>query len=525
MEGHRSEINHRGNAGINIAIIGGGTRCKSLLEMFAADRFKHLKAQVVAVADINVEAPGLLFAREQGTYTTTDYQEFFHLDDLDVIIELTGNEALLRDVIKNKAPQVQVLDYAISRLLSDMVTFLAEYQARERDLNYYRRIIETLFAGIKEPMLWLRPNYRIVDANQPMLEMMGLPREEVVGKSCHEIIHRSLEPCNLKDRPCPVRESLDTGLSAHTIQEQLDRDNQSRLMEISAYPLRNYLGEPAMVFVFYRDITSDFEMRLEHKTRKIKEDLARLVHEDKMISLGKLVASSVHEINNPIAGIHTLAKLVLRILQDGSPGEAETEECKRYLKLIADESSRCGHIVSNLLSFARQKSMERRLIQINELIESVVLLSQHRMELQNIVIEQNLEPGMAGMLGDRNQIQQCLMNLVFNAMEAMPDGGRLTLTTAFDEKTRKLRITVGDTGCGIPKENTSMIFDPFFSTKSEEKGVGLGLSVVHGIIREHHGSIRVESAVGEGSTFILEFPAAEDVETSGRKTPAGAAER
>lgn len=492
--------------GPNIAIIGGGTRCQNLLEMLAHDRFKHLKAKIVAVADINSEAPGFLLAKKQGIYTTTDYRDLPDLDNLDLIIELTGKEELLIDLIRNKPPQAQVLDYTISRVISDMVTFKGEYKARERDLVFSQTMINTLFAGIREPLFLLQRDFRILDANEPMLSLLGLPKDEVVGRTCHEVSHRSLQPCNSKSCHCPMKETLKTGLSAHAIHEHLDRENKPRYLEVITYPLKNNYDQVSMVFEFYRDITDDLESRLERKARQIKKDLAKLVHEDKMIALGKLVASSVHEINNPIAGIHTLAKLMLRTLDEGQLEAEELKEFRRYLELIAHESSRCGQIVSNLLSFSRQKDMERRPVDINDIIRSVILLCQHRMQLQNIVIHEKLDPKLPEITGDYNQIQQCIMNVIFNAMEAMPDGGKLTLSTSFKRKNRMIHIVISDIGCGIPEENLSIIFEPFFSTKEESQGVGLGLSVVYGIIREHQGSIYVESELGKGSTFTIRFP-------------------
>ena len=492
--------------GPNIAIIGGGIRCKHLLEMLVHDRFTHLKAKIVAVADINPEAPGFLLAKEQGIYTTTDYRVLPHLENLDLIIELTGKEELLEDLIRNKPPQAQVLDYTISRVISDMVSFKEEYRARERDLDFSQSMITTLFAGIREPLFLLKEDYRILDANEPMLSLLGLPKEEVVGRTCHEISHRSLQPCNSKTCHCPMKETLKTGLSAHAIHEHLDRQNRPRYLEIFTYPLKNSYGQVNMVFEFYRDITDDLESRLERKAKEVKKDLAKLVHEDKMIALGKLVASSVHEINNPIAGIHTLAKLMLRTLEEDRLNGEDLEEFRRYLELIAHESSRCGQIVSNLLSFSRQKELERRLVDINDIIRSVILLCRHRMELQNIALDENLDPELPKITGDYNQIQQCIMNVIFNAMEAMSDGGKLTIRTLLASKKRMVHIVITDTGCGIPQENLSIIFEPFFSTKEEGKGVGLGLSVVYGIIREHKGTIFVDSKVGSGSTFIIRFP-------------------
>jgi len=494
--------------GVNIAIIGGGTRCKALLKMFSAERFKHLKAKVVAVADINPEAPGFLLAQEQGIYTTTDYRDLPHLDNLDLIVELTGKEELLDDLIRNKPPQVQVLDYTISRLIGDMISFSGEFEARERDLDFSQSMINTLFAGMREPLFLLRRDFRILDVNEPMLSFLGLPKKEVVGRTCHEVSHRSLQPCDSRACHCPMKETLKTGLSAHAIHEHLDRQNKPRYLEIFTYPLKNNYGQINMVFEFYRDITDELESRLERKARQVKKDLARLVHEDKMIALGKLVASSVHEINNPIAGIHTLAKLMLRTLEEIQLEAEELDEFRRYLELIAHESSRCGQIVSNLLSFSRQKELERRRVDINDIVRSVILLCQHRMQLQNIALDDKLDPDLPQIIGDYNQIQQCIMNVIFNAMESMPDGGKLTIETSIERKKRMVHIGISDTGCGIPEENLSIIFEPFFSTKEEGKGVGLGLSVVYGIIREHQGTIFVNSKVGAGSTFDIRFPTA-----------------
>jgi signal transduction histidine kinase len=197
---------------------------------------------------------------------------------------------------------------------------------------------------------------------------------------------------------------------------------------------------------------------------------------------------------------------MLRTLDEDQLEAQDLKEFRRYLELIAHESTRCGQIVSNLLSFSRQQKMERRPVDINAIIRSVILLSQHRMQLQNIVIQEELEPDLAEITGDYNQIQQCIMNVIFNAVEAMPEGGKLTLTTSTDRKNHMVQINIGDTGCGIPEENLSVIFEPFFSTKEESQGVGLGLSVVYGIIREHRGTIFVKSELGAGSSFTIRFP-------------------
>jgi signal transduction histidine kinase len=302
-----------------------------------------------------------------------------------------------------------------------------------------------------------------------------------------------------------LEESLQTGSAGHAIHEHYDRNNEIRYCEITTVPLKSPDGAVELVLEIQRDITDELEQKLEQKTQAIKRDLARLIHEDKMIALGKLVASAVHEINNPLSGIHALARLMRRQLDEGlSP--SDLDQFKFYLQLIDTESARCSAIVSNLLSFARQQKLERRPFDVNRIIHNVVMLSRHRMELQHVTLALELEEGLPEIQGDPGQIQQCFINLVFNAMEAMPEGGRLTIRSALDAKRREVRVEVEDTGVGIPKEMLSQIFEPFFSTKSQDKGVGLGLSVVYGIVKEHRGVIYVKSEVGKGSCFIVRFP-------------------
>jgi signal transduction histidine kinase len=143
---------------------------------------------------------------------------------------------------------------------------------------------------------------------------------------------------------------------------------------------------------------------------------------------------------------------------------------------------------------------------VNELLEKCILLSQHKLMLQNIQIKTDLDAGIPEVLGDFNQTQQCVINLIFNAIDAMPDGGTLTLASSFDPETQMVEIKIQDTGCGIADEDLHQIFDPFYSTKTEGKGLGLGLSMVYGIIDRHNGSITVDSKVDKGTVFTIRLP-------------------
>ncbi|SMC23510.1 PAS domain S-box-containing protein [Desulfacinum hydrothermale DSM 13146] len=494
---------------MKIAVIGGGKRCRAFLEMMDARRFPRLKAQIVAVADPDDSAEGVRLARAMGIETTADYRDFYKIPDLDLVIEFTGNEELLEDFLRHSPAKVRVLEAAISRLFGDLIRFQEEYLFRERQLELIEGIADSIFSSIRDRVLIMRPDRKILDANDAFLEWVGMDKDDVIGAFCHQITHRSLTPCAENGLHCPLDECLQSGGTGHAIHEHYGHGNAVRYCEITTVPLKNRKGSVELVLEVLRDITDELEQKLEQKTRALKRDLARLIHEDKMIALGKLVASAVHEINNPLSGIHALARLMSRQLEQGLSPE-DLEQFKYYLNLIDTESARCSAIVGNLLSFSRQQKLEKRLFQLNEVVHRVVLLSQHKMELQHIELVLDLQEDLPEMEGDPGQIQQCVINLLFNAMEAMPEGGRLSVRTIHDRDRGEVRLEVADTGVGIPQEKMSQIFEPFYSTKSQDKGVGLGLSVVYGIVKEHRGTIYVKSRVGEGACFMVRFPCQKD---------------
>lgn len=234
-------------------------------------------------------------------------------------------------------------------------------------------------------------------------------------------------------------------------------------------------------------------------------DQARILHQDKMISLGRLAASVVHEINNPLSGILNYVRLMIRILNRGPLTEEQRQKFGRYLALVETETGRCSQIVSSLLTFSRKSALTFESVSIADLIERSIILSQHKLQLQHIGLESRIEPDIPPVEGDFNQLQQCVINLIFNAIDAMPEGGTLTLAGFYDQASERVVISVKDTGTGISEADLPHIFEPFFTTKKEGYGVGLGLSTVYGIMERHKGSVSVESRPGRGSTFKLEL--------------------
>jgi two-component system NtrC family sensor kinase len=246
------------------------------------------------------------------------------------------------------------------------------------------------------------------------------------------------------------------------------------------------------------------EKKVVEKTDELSHAHRQIVQMEKMASLGKLSATVAHELNNPLAGILTYAKLIGRSLGEEGFDPGERAEIARYLDLIQKESRRCGDIVKNLLLFARPSGGEFALQRVNPILDRAGMLVRHHLEMQGIKLECSMIAGDDQVVCDADQLQQAILALLVNALEAMPQGGTLTLRAEADDAA--VRVQVGDTGVGIPPDVIPSIFEPFFSTKEGGTGVGLGLSVVYGIVLRHGGSVDVDSSVGLGTTFTLRLP-------------------
>jgi len=235
------------------------------------------------------------------------------------------------------------------------------------------------------------------------------------------------------------------------------------------------------------------------KLRATQEDL---IQAEKLTSLGQMAASIAHEVNNPLAGVLVYTQLLTKkINRDNISKEIALD----YLSKMDSELTRSTRLIRNLLDFARQSPPTLREVNLNDVVNRALDLAAHSAELQHIQVIEELDPSLPEPMADFDQLQQVCTNLVLNAIQAMPEGGRLTLRTSAD-KDGQLKIEVQDTGCGIPAENMRKLFTPFFTTKGKGKGVGLGLAVAYGIIQRHQGRIEVQSKEGEGTTFTIYLP-------------------
>lgn len=228
---------------------------------------------------------------------------------------------------------------------------------------------------------------------------------------------------------------------------------------------------------------------------------SRLIQTAKLAAVGEMAAGVAHELNNPLTSVVGFAELILEDLPDDS-------KFKDDLELILKEAKRARSVVRRLLDFSRQNETVRSKSDINEIIIDVLALVKHQMEINNIQFEAKLGDHLQWVLVDRNQIKQVIINLITNAIYAMPAGGSLWIETCEQMRYGQMWIMVSirDNGIGIPAENMERIFEPFFTTRGDKGGTGLGLSVTYGIVTDHGGMIEVESQKSVGSTFVVWLP-------------------
>lgn len=260
------------------------------------------------------------------------------------------------------------------------------------------------------------------------------------------------------------------------------------------------------------------EHRVEQKTGELKRAHDQMLHTEKMASIGKMAAVVAHEINNPLSGILTYAKLLRKWMGNSESDGTHREEAQQCLDLIASESRRCGELVKNLLTFSRTAPMNPEPADLNKVIDRLVRLVQHKLEMTGIQLQLELDEKLPEVTCDASQIEQVLLALVMNAIDAMPRGGNLWLRTKWLTDSSQIEMRVRDDGSGISPEILPQIFEPFLTTKEIGHGVGLGLAISHGIIERHNGRIEVQSELGKGTTFIITLPVSGSV-----AVPAGAA--
>ena len=366
------------------------------------------------------------------------------------------------------------------------ITQRKEKELRQKHLE--QAIIESkkrlmaVFDGIMSPLAITDLDHNIIMVNKATASLFGDKIPRLLGRKCYEAFRKESEPCP----NCPVSETIRTSKPSHRLSTN---PIVNRTLEEYTYPIFDASGNLSLIINYGIDVTDKIKMERQ------------LVQADKMASLGTLAAGIAHEIRNPMATVNLNTQILLRDLDVG-------EEHQVYMLDIQKEVKKIERIISEILEFSKPRPAHLVENNINDVVLSVHELTRVQLRQDDLRVHFNLADHLPAVLIDPAQISQVVINLVLNAMQAMPDGGDLTVTTQTDSTTRRVELLVGDTGLGIPNENLSKIFDPFFTNKPE--GTGLGLSIARQILDKNQAAIRVSSKEGQGTVFRILFKTVEE---------------
>jgi two-component system NtrC family sensor kinase len=315
----------------------------------------------------------------------------------------------------------------------------------------------------------------------------------VKGGFIRKMIHQPIKKLNDATKEV-ANLNLDHKVDIHS------RDELGNL----AYSFNKMTGQLKEAKEAVQNWSSQLENRVKEKTQELEKTQAQLISAERMASMGELSAMVAHEINNPLSGILSYAKVSSKYLSREKIDAETLESVKHNLTFISDETKRCGNIVKSLLVFARKTSGDFKEEHLNTIIDNSIKVIDHSIEMQELVLVKELDQENDLIQCDAGGIQQVLVALIVNSIEATSRGGKITIKTDYRTEKDRIRIMVTDEGKGIPDDVLPHIFEPLFSTKA--KSTGLGLSLVYGIVEQHAGVIDVKSKVNEGTTFTIILP-------------------
>jgi len=413
----------------------------------------------------------------------------------DAADDCTENERRLIDAAAQQAAFAAHISTLYLKARESAATLAEEVDRRTAESEMHQRFTEAIIDTLPLSLYAIDRDYRIVAWNRNReLGELGLPRREAIGRNIFEVLTKQNR--ELLERE--FKKVFSTGQIHRVEQESVTEAGETNHWLISKIPMRADEGnEVSHVITVGENITT-----------RVKASRA-VGRAEKLAAVGRLAAGVVHEINNPLATIAACAESLEKRIEEGafanSPEEADLRE---YLGLIRDEAFRCKNITNGLLDFSRLRAGQRVPVDMAEIVKAAARLVTHQQRGDDIQIVVEAAAGLPNISGDVGQLQQAVVALATNAIDAMPDGGTLTLRAS--QSASRVLVQVIDTGIGIAPENMTKIFDPFFTTKDVGRGTGLGLAVCYGILSDHGGRLDVRSSVGVGTTFTITLPVADE---------------
>ncbi len=475
--------------GFNIGIIGTGTGFESILDLTRNPDLEEFfpKLNLVALSQPYSRDRRLRKALDMGVKLYESHHEMLKSHpEINLIIELTDNQQMIKKLRKSLPANTSMVDHNAATFLCGML-IMAEVSTKCRlNLNQQRALFQAVTDQIQDDMLLLNKSGIIQDVNMNVIKRLGREKEEIIGKFCWEIFACSDDYSrpSFSSTECPFRQTLEENRPAEAMQTWVDEQGRAHYFRIYTYPVFDGAGQLSRVVEMRRDITVRTEME------------KRLQQSEKLAAIGEMSTYIAHEIRNPLFAIGGFANAVLR-----NPDLDAVSRDK--VNIILQESKRLDRILKSMVNFARPTESVQQEVDVNEVVQEAMQLFNLTCKEQGVIVEMELSPSLAKAKGDPELLKQCFINLVKNALEAMPGGGTVRLETFVEWEF--MVIEVSDTGKGIPKEIRDKIFNPFYSTK-EDPGAGLGLAMTKKIMDDMGGSIDLLSQEGKGTSITIRLP-------------------
>ena len=372
------------------------------------------------------------------------------------------------------------------------------------------RFLQTALDGIRDCINIVDKDFKIIFMNEAASQRTGKKRQLLLGNKCYSELWKETSPCE----SCVTGKVFETGKAQQTITWEIGIDGKKFYLEKFAFPIVDKDGKVEYAVEIFRDITErklleeDREQQrlelgkrvreLRHAYEELKSMQNQLLQAEKMASIGLLASSLAHELDTPLTTISGYCELLEEDIRD--------EKSLSRIKIISEQIITCQKTIRNLLDFSRKSTCEKKICNIHHLINNTMPLVGHRLKIHKINLHKTFDENVPPLLVDGNQIQQVILNLVNNAVDALPQGGDMFIETRLNKEAKSVEVAFEDNGVGISSEDQKTCLCTLFTTKEPGKGTGLGLSICNNIISAHNGKITIESRVGNGTKFIISLP-------------------
>lgn len=379
-------------------------------------------------------------------------------------------------------------------------------------MEILERFLQAALDGIQDYINIVDRDFKVIFVNKAASQIAGKERQLLLGNKCYTELWKESAPC----KDCVTGRVFETGKSQQTITET-DCNGKKFYLEKFAFPIIGKDGNTEYAVEIFRDITErrvlekDREQQrlelgkrvreLRHAYEELKSMQNQLLQAEKMASIGLLASSIAHELDTPLATISGYCELLMEDIHE--------DRLLGRLRIISEQITKCQKTIRNLLDFSRKSNCEKKTCNIHHLMNNTLLLVEHRLKIHKIHLHKTFNTTIPPLFIDENQIQQVILNLVNNAIDALPQGGDIFIETRLHTETKSIEVVFEDNGVGISGEDQKRVFSPFFTTKEPGKGTGLGLSICNNIISAHNGKIALESRTGSGVRVVVSLPVQE----------------